>query len=87
MVLNFYKFFEEFMVLLKDESSVVYCNGLWLVDECIVYVKCFYCCCWKESGDMVIFVVGLMVMICSWSCYSFVSVVGNIVVDMVFKWL
>ena len=41
-VLNFYKSPEEFMPPLKDTNSAAYRNGLRLVDERTVYVKCPY---------------------------------------------
>ena len=41
-VLNFYKSPQEFMAPLKDSSSAPYRNGLRLVDERTVYVKCPY---------------------------------------------
>ncbi|MBL6792274.1 MAG: SAM-dependent methyltransferase, partial [Synechococcus sp. BS307-5m-G35] len=62
-VLNFYKSPEEFMTPLKDTNSAAYRNGLRLVDERTVYVKCPYRRRWNEDGDTATFAAGLMATI------------------------
>jgi hypothetical protein len=76
-VLNFYKSPEEFMTPLKDTNSAAYRNGLRLVDERTVYVKCPYRRRWNEDGDTATFAAGLMATIRSWSRHSFASVAGD----------
>ena len=49
-VLNFYKSPEEFMAPLKDTASAPYRNGLRLIDERTVYVKCPYRRRWNEDA-------------------------------------
>ena len=83
-VLNFYKSPEEFMAPLKDESSAAYRNGLRLVDERTVYVKCPYRRRWNENGDTATFAAGLMATIRSWSRHSFASAAGDTAADTVF---
>ncbi|CAI8390281.1 MAG: Uncharacterised protein [Synechococcus sp. MIT S9220] len=84
-VLNFYKSPEEFMAPLKDQSSAPYRNGLRLVDERTVYVKCPYRRRWEENGDTAAFAAGLMATIRSWSRHSFASTAGDAVADEVYK--
>ena len=84
-VLNFYKSPEEFMAPLKDESSAAYRNGLRLVDERTVYVKCPYRRRWNENGDTATFAAGLMATIRSWSRHSFASAAGDTAADTVFE--
>ena len=83
-VLNFYKSPEEFMTPLKDTNSAAYRNGLRLVDERTVYVKCPYRCRWNEDGDTATFAAGLMATIRSWSRHSFASVAGDTIADEVY---
>ena len=80
-VLNFYKSPEEFMTPLKDTNSAAYRNGLRLVDERTVYVKCPYRRRWNEDGDTATFAAGLMATIRSWSRHSFASVAGDTIAD------
>ena len=83
-VLNFYKSPEEFMAPLKDTASAPYRNGLRLVDERMVYVKCPYRRRWNEDGDTASFAAGLMATIRSWSRHSFASVAGDALADQVY---
>ena len=83
-VLNFYKSPEEFMAPLKDTASAHYRNGLRLVDERTVYVKCPYRRRWNEDGDTASFAAGLMATIRSWSRHSFASVAGDALADQVY---
>ena len=83
-VLNFYKSPEEFMTPLKDTNSAAYRNGLRLVDERTVYVKCPYRRRWNEDGDTATFAAGLMATIRSWSRHSFASVAGDAIADQVY---
>ena len=48
---NFYKSPSEFMAPLKDSDSPACRNGLRLVDERTVYVKCPYRRRWNEDGN------------------------------------
>ena len=84
-VLNFYKSPEEFMAPLKDNASAPYRNGLRLVDERTVYVKCPYRRRWDENGDTAAFAAGLMATIRSWSRHSFASVAGDAAADTVYE--
>ena len=84
-VLNFYKSPDEFMAPLKDESSAPYRNGLRLVDERTVYVKCPYRRRWNEDGDTATFAAGLMATIRSWSRHSFASAAGDKAADLVYE--
>ena len=84
IVLNFYKSPEEFMTPLKDTNSAAYRNGLRLVDERTVYVKCPYRHRWNEDGDTATFAAGLMATIRSWSRHSFASVAGDTIADQVY---
>ena len=84
-VLNFYKSPQEFMAPLKDSSSAPYRNGLRLVDERTVYVKCPYRRRWNEDGDTATFAAGLMATIRSWSRHSFASAAGDAAADTVFE--
>ena len=86
-VLNFYKSPEEFMTPLKDTNSAAYRNGLRLVDERTVYVKCPYRRRWNEDGDTATFAAGLMATIRSWSRHSFASVAGDTIADQVYDLL
>ena len=86
-VLNFYKSPEEFMTPLKDTNSAAYRNGLRLVDERTVYVKCPYRRRWNEDGDTATFAAGLMATIRSWSRHSFASVAGDTIADQVYDHL
>ena len=83
-VLNFYKSPEEFMAPLKDTASAPYRNGLRLVDERTVYVKCPYRRRWNEDGDTASFAAGLMATIRSWSRHSFASAAGYALADQVY---
>jgi hypothetical protein len=83
-VLNFYKSPDEFMTPLKDTNSAAYRNGLRLVDERTVYVKCPYRRRWNEDGDTATFAAGLMATIRSWSRHSFASVAGDTIADQVY---
>tara|TARA_B100000073_G_scaffold234357_1_gene195901 strand:+ start:1943 stop:2980 length:1038 start_codon:yes stop_codon:yes gene_type:complete len=83
-VLNFYKSPEEFMAPLKDSNSAPYRNGLRLVDERTVYVKCPYRRRWNDDGDTAAFAAGLMATIRSWSRHSFASVAGDAIADQVY---
>ncbi|WP_114993524.1 SAM-dependent methyltransferase [Synechococcus sp. UW179A] len=84
-VLNFYKSPDEFMAPLKDQSSAPYCNGLRLVDERTVYVKCPYRRRWEENRDTAAFAAGLMATIRSWSRHSFASAAGDAAADEVYR--
>ena len=84
-VLNFYKSPQEFMAPLKDISSAPYRNGLRLVDERTVYVKCPYRRRWNEDGDTATFAAGLMATIRSWSRHSFASAAGDAAADLVYS--
>jgi len=84
-VLNFYKSPEEFMAPLKDSGSAPYRNGLRLVDERTVYVKCPYRRRWNDDGDTSTFAAGLMATIRSWSRHSFASAAGDAAADTVFE--
>ena len=84
-VLNFYKSPEEFMAPLKDTASAPYRNGLRLVDERTVYVKCPYRRRWNDDGDTATFAAGLMATIRSWSRHSFASAAGDAAADTVFE--
>ena len=84
-VLNFYKSPQEFMAPLKDSSSAPYRNGLRLVDERTVYVKCPYRRRWDENGDTASFAAGLMATIRSWSRHSFASAAGDAAADLVYS--
>jgi hypothetical protein len=84
-VLNFYKSPEEFMAPLKDENSAAYRNGLRLVDERTVYVKCPYRRRWNDNGDTAAFAAGLMATIRSWSRHSFASAAGDAAADTVYE--
>ena len=84
-VLNFYKSPEEFMAPLKDEGSAPYKNGLRLVDERTVYVKCPYRRRWNDDGDTTAFASGLMATIRSWSRHSFASSAGDAAADTVYS--
>ena len=84
-VLNFYKSPEEFMAPLKDSGSAPYRNGLRLVDERTVYVKCPYRRRWNDDGDTATFAAGLMATIRSWSRHSFAGAAGDAAADTVFE--
>ena len=84
-VLNFYKSPEEFMAPLEDEGSAAYRNGLRLVDQRTVYVKCPYRRRWNDNGDTTAFAVGLMATIRSWSRHSFASAAGDAAADTVYE--
>ena len=84
-VLNFYKSPEEFMAPLKDSGSAPYRNGLRLVDERTVYVKCPYRRRWNDDGDTATFAAGLMATIRSWSRHSFASAAGDAAADLVYS--
>ena len=84
-VLNFYKSPEEFMAPLKDSGSAPYRNGLRLVDERTVYVKCPYRRRWNDDGDTATFAAGLMATIRSWSRHSFASAAGDAAADTMFE--
>ena len=84
-VLNFYKSPDEFMEPLKDQSSAPYRNGLRLVNERTVYVKCPYRRRWEENGDTAAFASGLMATIRSWSRHSFASAAGDAAADEVYN--
>ncbi|KZR93699.1 SAM dependent carboxyl methyltransferase [Synechococcus sp. MIT S9509] len=84
-VLNFYKSPDEFMAPLKDQSSAPYRNGLRLVDERTVYVKCPYRRRWEENSDTAAFAAGLMATIRSWSRHSFASAAGDAAADEVYR--
>ena len=84
-VLNFYKSPEEFMAPLKDSGSAPYRNGLRLVDERTVYVKCPYRRRWNDDGDTATFAAGLMATIRSWSRHSFASAAGDAAADTEFE--
>ena len=84
-VLNFYKSPDEFIAPLKDQSSAPYRNGLRLVNERTVYVKCPYRRRWEENGDTAAFASGLMATIRSWSRHSFASAAGDEAADEVYK--
>ena len=84
-VLNFYKSPDEFMAPLKDQASAPYRNGLRLVDERTVYVKCPYRRRWNENGDTAAFAAGLMATIRSWSRHSFASAAGDAAADEVYR--
>ena len=84
-VLNFYKSPDEFMAPLKDQSSAPYRNGLRLVDERTVYVKCPYRRRWNENGDTSAFAAGLMATIRSWSRHSFANAAGDAAADEVYR--
>ena len=73
------------MAPLKDENSAAYRNGLRLVDERTVYVKCPYRRRWNENGDTATFAAGLMATIRSWSRHSFASAAGDTAADTVFE--
>ena len=73
------------MAPLKDESSAAYRNGLRLVDERTVYVKCPYRRRWNENGDTAAFASGLMATIRSWSRHSFASAAGDAAADTVYE--
>ena len=82
---NFYKSPEEFMAPLKDPNSAAYQNGLRLVDQRTVYVKCPYKRRWKENGDTAAFAAGLMATIRSWSRHSFANAAGDQAADTVYQ--
>ncbi|MEC8095747.1 MAG: SAM-dependent methyltransferase [Cyanobacteriota bacterium] len=84
-VLNFYKSPQEFMAPLNDSSSAPYRNGLRLVDERTVYVKCPYRRRWNENGDTATFAAGLMATIRSWSRHSFIGAAGEAAADTLFE--
>lgn len=81
---NFYKSPAEFMAPLKDPESAAYRQGLRLVDERTVYVKCPYRRRWNADGDTAAFAAGLMATIRSWSRHSFASAGGDQAADTVF---
>ena len=72
------------MTPLKDTNSAAYRNGLRLVDERTVYVKCPYRRRWNEDGDTATFAAGLMATIRSWSRHSLASVAGDTIADQVY---
>jgi len=84
-ILNFYKSPEEFMAPLKDASSAPYRNGLRLVDERTVHVRCPYRQRWNTDGDTAAFAAGLMATIRSWSRHSFASAADNAAADAVYQ--
>ena len=69
-ILNFYKSPEEFTAPLMDSNSEPYRNGLRLVDERTVYVRCPYRRRWNNDHDTATFAAGLMATIRSWSRHS-----------------
>ena len=81
---NFYKSPAEFMAPLKDTNSPAYRNGLRLVDERTVYVKCPYRRRWNDNGDTASFAAGLMATIRSWSRHSFAAAAGDQAADTVY---
>jgi len=81
---NFYKSPAEFMAPLKDTNSPAYCNGLRLVDERTVYVKCPYRRRWNDDGNTASFAAGLMATIRSWSRHSFAAAAGDQAADTVY---
>ena len=81
---NFYKSPAEFMAPLKDTNSPAYRNGLRLVDERTVYVKCPYRRRWNDNGDTGSFAAGLMATIRSWSRHSFAAAAGDQAADTVY---
>ncbi len=84
-ILNFYKSPEEFTAPLMDSGSEPYRNGLRLVDERTVYVKCPYRRRWNNDRDTATFASGLMATIRSWSRHSFASAGGEEVADELYK--
>ena len=82
---NFYKSPSEFTAPLKDSNSPAYRNGLRLVDERTVYVKCPYRRRWNTDGDTAAFAAGLMATIRSWSRHSFAGAAGDPAADTVFS--
>ena len=84
-ILNFYKSPEEFTAPLMDSGSEPYRNGLRLVDERTVYVKCPYRRRWNDDHDTATFASGLMATIRSWSRHSFASAGGEEVADELYK--
>jgi len=82
---NFYKSPAEFMEPLKNTESPAYRNGLRLVNERTVYVKCPYRRRWNENGDTASFAAGLMATIRSWSRHSFAGAAGDQAADMVYQ--
>lgn len=85
IIMNFYKSPDEFMAPLKDKNSAAYRNGLRLVDERTVYVKCPYRKRWNETSDTGRFAEGLMATIRSWSYHSFASAAGITAADEVYR--
>jgi len=81
---NFYKSPAEFMAPLKDANSPAYRNGLRLVDERTVYVKCPYRRRWNDDGNTASFAAGLMATIRSWSRHSFAAAAGDQAADTVY---
>ena len=81
---NFYKSPGEFMAPLKDTNSPAYRNGLRLVDERTVYVKCPYRRRWNDDGNTASFAAGLMATIRSWSRHSFAAAAGDQAADTVY---
>ena len=81
---NFYKSPAEFMAPLKDTNSPAYRNGLRLVDERTVYVKCPYRRRWNDDGNTASFAAGLMATIRSWSRHSFADAAGDQAADTVY---
>jgi hypothetical protein len=81
---NFYKSPAEFMAPLKDTKSPAYRNGLRLVDERTVYVKCPYRRRWNDDGNTASFAAGLMATIRSWSRHSFAAAAGDQAADTVY---
>ena len=81
---NFYKSPAEFMAPLKDTNSPAYRNGLRLVDERTVYVKCPYRRRWNDDGNTASFAAGLMATIRSWSRHSFAAAAGDQAADTVY---
>ena len=82
---NFYKSPAEFMAPLKDPDSAAYRNGLRLVDERTVYVKCPYRQRWNTNGDTASFAAGLMATIRSWSYHSFAGAASDQAANTLFE--
>ena len=73
------------MAPLKDASSTPYRNGLRLVDERTVHVRCPYRQRWNTDGDTAAFAAGLMATIRSWSRHSFANAAGDAAADAVYQ--
>ena len=84
-ILNFYKSPDEFTAPLLDSSSEPYRNGLRLVDQRTVYVKCPYRRRWNQDHDTESFAAGLMATIRSWSRHSFASTAGDEAADELYE--